>query len=246
MAGWIRYSRKRFVYAGRISRGPYAAWAASSDGEAALADVASTIRFALFGKAWAARRRLWRQLSAAARDDVVADVVQTEANLYLSRPGALAYSDGLPREAVQLRRLVVVPQVLANGDAYGSLQTKLGAVRAFAALEGGQALRQFFVSTLVTDLAAAAARAKPSPGSPLQAGPAWLAVGVNSTFEWRAPMMNEPAWLGHFYVLELTREPITRTIRKAVAAAIARIEGQLPTLSRLQRNDMLRRARSVA
>jgi hypothetical protein len=56
------------------------------------------------------------------------------------------------------------------------------------------------------------------------------------------PLLKEPPWDGHHYVLELTREPITRAVRKAVTAAIKQIEASLPKLSRVERNDILRRA----
>jgi len=246
MAAWVRYSRKRFVYAGRITRGPFVAWTKTPQGRKVVDRVASTIRFALFGKAWAARRRLWRELSAASRDEAVVATLQTELNVYLTRLGGLAFSPGLPAEMVHHRRLVVVPNLLVNGDAYGALETRLKAQPAFAALEGGEALRQFFILKLIEDIDVATRRARPSPRDPREGGPGWISVGFNSTFDWRLPMNNEPGWHGHHYVLELTREPITRALRKAVAASITRLEALLPTLSRLERNDILRRARYVA
>jgi hypothetical protein len=103
-------------------------------------------------------------------------------------------------------------------------------------------LRDFFVRMLIQDLDAAIAGATPSPKRPLAVGREWIGVGLDHAFVWRLPLLNEPAWNGHHYVLELTREPITRAVRKAVVAAVARIEASLPSLSRLERNDILRRA----
>jgi hypothetical protein len=246
MAAWIRYSHKRFAYAGRIARAPFSAWTATAEGGAAVDQLAATIRFALFGKTRAARRRLWLQLAAAAREEAVVSAIQTEVQLYLTRLGQLAYCDGLPRDTVGLRRLVVVPNVLLNGDAYGAIDTRLVAQPAFADLECSEALRQFFIVTLIADLDAAAKRASPSPRHPLAAGPGWISVGATSGFDWRVPMMNEPAWGGHHYVLELTSKPITRALRKAVAASVTRMEASLATLSRIERNERLRRARYAA
>ena len=69
-------------------------------------------------------------------------------------------------------------------------------------------------------------------------------VGLNSDFVWRVPF-NAPTWAGHHYVLELTRDPITRGLRKAVAERIQGFEQSLATLSRIERNDILRRASGV-
>ena len=246
MSAWIRYSRQRFVYTGHIGRGPFSQWAQTTRGNAVVNEVASTIRFALFGKARAARQRLWRGLAAAARDETVVDIVQSEAEVYLKHLGDLAYSDGLPRDTVQFRRLVVVPKVLLNGNAYGAIETRLAVHHAFSSLEGDEALRQFFVLRLVEDMDAGATRLQPTIKNALAAGPGWLVVGRNRTFEWRVPVMDEPSWGGHYYVLEVTREPITRTLRKAVDASVTEMEKALPSLARLQRNEVLRRARQVA
>ena len=246
MSAWVRYSRQRFVYTGRISRAPFAHWARTESGRAVVGEIADTIRFALFGRQWAARRRLWRALRAAAGDDTVVSIVQAESQRYLKHLGDLAYSDGLPRDTVMLRRLVAVPTVLLNGNAYGALDTSLAAHHAFSGIEGGDALREFFILTLVSNLEACAARACPSIKSPVPAGRGWVIVGRNPSFDWRLPVLNQPMWAGHHYVLELTREPITRAVRKAVAASMTAMEKALPSLARLDRNDILRRARPVA
>ena len=246
MSAWIRHSRQRFVYTGHIGRGPFSQWAQTTRGHAVVNEIASTIRFALFGKARAARQRLWRGLAAAARDETVVDIVQSEAQVYLKHLGDLAYSDGLPRDTVQCRRLVVVPKVLLNGNAYGAIETRLAGHHAFSSLEGDEALRQFFVLRLVEDMDAGATRLQPTIKNALAAGPGWLVVGRNRTFEWRVPVMDEPSWGGHYYVLEVTREPISRTLRKAVDASMTEMEKALPSLARLQRNEVLRRARQVA
>jgi hypothetical protein len=245
MSAWIRYSRQRFLYTGRISRAPFARWAATEEGRAVVGELAETIRFAIFGRQRAARRRLWRALTTAAKDDSVVEIVQAEAQRYLKHLGDLAYSDGLPRDTIMLRRLVAVPTVLLNGNAYGALDSYLAAHHAFSGIEGGDALRQFFILKLVDDLEACAVRLCPSIKSPVPAGRGWVIVGRNGSFDWRLPVLNEPPWAGHHYLLELTREPITRAVRKAVAASMTAMEKALPALARLERNDILRRARPV-
>jgi len=245
MASWVRYSRQRFIYTGRISRAPFARWVQSEEGRAAVNEVAATVRFAVFGRQWAARRRLWRALRMAARDEAVVEIIRAEAQRYLKHLGDLAYADGLPRDTVMLRRLVAIPNVLLNGNAYGALDTSLATHHAFTGIEGGDALRQFFVLQLVEDLESGAGRACPSIKAPVPAGRGWVIVGRNLTFDWRRPMFNEPLWAGHHYVLELTREPITRAVRKAVETSMNAMEKALPAMARLERNDILRRARTV-
>jgi hypothetical protein len=241
MNAWVRFRRGGACYTGRIARAPFAAWLAMPEGQTTLAEAASRLRFKLFAKARAARC-LWRHLSAAARDPVVVAAVQSEVDGYLGRMQQFAYAEGLPRASVDLHRLVLVPRVLINGAAHVAITKRLRSVRAFASLDGGDAVRDFFVVTLIHHLDAAIAGVTPTPKRPLAIGKEWISVGLEGAFVWRLPALNEPPWDGHHYVLELTREPITRAVRKAVVAAVGRIEASLPSLSRSERNEILRRA----
>lgn len=245
MAAWMRCSRGRLVYPGRVTRGPFLAWTKTAEGQAAVKQAAAHLRFALLGRIRTAARRLWRQLAGAARDPAVVAAIELEAQAYLERLGPLAFAVGLPRCGVDLRRLVVVPTVLLNGAACRALSKRLKQQPAFASLEGGDALRDFFVTTLIGEMTAAVARARPSPRGPLTADANWMTVGLNTAFVWRVPVFQTPPWDGHHYLLELIRDPITRTVRKAVAAKIDNFETSLPRLSRAERNDILRRALHV-
>lgn len=242
MATWVRYSRGRLAYTGRITRGPFLAWTATQEGHAALRETAARIRFSLFGKMRAASRRLWRQLAAAARDPDVVSAIECEVDAYVERLGQLAFAEGLPRSGVDLRRLIVVPTVLLNGAACTALAGRLQQQPAWASLEGGTALRDFFVTTMIDEMAAAMAGARPSPRGPVTVGTDWTTVGVNTEFVWRVPVFHAPPWNGHHYLLELTRDPVTRAVQKAAAAKIDSFEASLPSLSRSARNEILRRA----
>lgn len=237
----VRFSGGRAGYTGRIAPATFATWAESPDGRRVLERVASRMRFALFGRMRAARRRVWRQLVHAARSSAVVAEVQREVGGYLERLDALVYSPDLPRAAVHLRRLVVVPRVFVNAEAYRRIDAALHAQPAVAAVEGGASLRAWFVLTIIGDLEAAIAYARPSLRRPLPAGADWIVVGVNEQFEWRIPI-DGPGWPGHYYVLELRRVPITREVRKATDEAIAELEASLPSLSRMHRNEILRKA----
>jgi hypothetical protein len=188
---------------------------------------------------------LWRQLAGAARDPGVIAVIQDEGQAYLDRVGALAAANTLPYAGLDLHRLFVVPRVLPNGAAYHSIEKRLSAEPRFASLEGGEALREFFILRIIQEIEAAIARAKPSPRHPLLAGNAWGTVGVNPGFVWRVPVLQDPPWGGHYYVLELTHSPITRAVRKATRSCIDRLEVSLAGLSRMERNEILRRAKAA-
>ena len=241
MKTWVRYRRGRACYTGRLTRTPFVTWLATPEGRATLDEAASHARFAFLARA-RATRRLWRQLAAAARDRDVIVTIQSEMDGYLGRLQEFAYAEGLPRVSVDLHRMVVVPRVLINAAAYGAIARRLQSARAFASLEGGEPLRDFFVLTLIDHLDGAIAGVMPSPKRPLAAGKEWISVGLDGAFVWRLPLVDRPPWDGHHYVLELTRDPITRAVRKAVVAAIERLNASVGSLSRSERNEILRRA----
>jgi hypothetical protein len=241
MNAWVQYRRGRVWYTGRIARAPFVAWLAMPEGRATVDEAALHGRFAFFARA-RAERRLWRRLVAAARNRDVVAAIQREMDAYLGRLQEFAYADGLPRLSVDLHRIVVVPRVLINGAAYGAIARRLRSEPAFASLDGGDALRDFFIRTLIDHLDGAIAGTMPSPKRPLAVGDEWISIGLDGAFVWRVPLLNEPPWDGHHYVLELTRDPITRAVRKAVAVAVERIQASLPSLSRVERNEILRRA----
>jgi hypothetical protein len=240
IGAWVRWRGGQAAYAGRITRPPFAAWSETPEAKLVIAAAASRIRFSLIGRTRAARRHLWRQLSAAARDAGVVAAIQTEVQRYLETLSVLAYANGLPRVFVDLRRLVVVPRVLLNGAAYKSLETRLSGQPAFASMDGGGPLREFFLMRLIQEIETAVAIAQPSVSHPLSAGDGWVTVGLNAGFTWRLPMLQQSSWDGHHYVLELRKAPITRAVRKAIVASMEGLERSLPGLSRRERNEVLR------
>jgi hypothetical protein len=245
MAKLIRGSGRRLTYTGRIPRSAFLAWTSTRDGHAAVSAAAARIRFSILGKERAARRRLWRQLSAAARDSALVAAARAEVESYIRRLSQLAYADGLPRVQVELHRLVVVPHALLNAAAYKGMSERLARHPALAGLDEGRALRDFLFLQVIQECDAAVLSARPSPKRPVDTGGGWVSVGVNRSFVWRE-LLNTPTWSGHHYVLELTRDPITRRVRKGVAEGIRTIEASLPALSVLERLEILRRASAVS
>ena len=173
----------------------------------------------------------------------VVAAVQREIDSYLVRLETLVYARDLPCVGIDLHRLVVVPRLFANAIIDRRIDASLKSESAFATLNGCQLLRDWFVLTVIDGIAAVLVDERPSPKRPLPAGNDWMIVGVNDQFEWRIPFKG-PAWPGHFYLLELTSRPITRTVRKAAADAITQMETSLPSLPRSHRNQILREAGS--
>jgi hypothetical protein len=237
----VRYSRGRLLYTGRVAKTSFAEWTDSPPGRPVLERVASGVRFAPLGRAWAARSRMWRQLTSAVGSGTATAAIQRELDAYLARLETLAFASDLPRVGIDLHRLVVVPRLFANGEACRRIEHVLRLEPTFAALDGGQPLREWFAVRLVGDIAAAIAARRPSIKHPVPAGNGWITVGVNERFEWRIPF-DGPAWPGHYFVLEVTREPFTRAIRKGVTENIMRLEQSLPSLSRAHRLEILRQA----
>jgi hypothetical protein len=108
-------------------------------------------------------------------------------------------------------------------------------------LKGGEALRRWFVTTVIESLATAVASMHPSLRHPVPVGQGWTIVGIDREFEWHVPFKG-PAWPGHYYMLEMTPRPFTRAVRKEVAEAIAQMQAALPQLSQADRDEILRRA----
>ena len=59
---WFKIADGRLRFRGRITQEPVVEWLTSEDGVAAVQAAASQIRFALFGRTRAARRRMRREL----------------------------------------------------------------------------------------------------------------------------------------------------------------------------------------
>jgi hypothetical protein len=227
-------------YTGRIDRAAFAAWCKSSKGRAVLDEIVSHMRFGLFGT-MRARRRVRRELVQAARSEAVVAGLQRELDAFFARLQTFVTARDLPRVGVDLYRLVVVPRLFANGALYRRTSAALDTQPVFATAHGRQPLRDWFILTLIDGTEAAVMRARPSPKRTLPSGDGWIIVGVNDQFEWRVAF-DGPAWPGHYYVLELEGLAITRAFRKKAAEAIMHLEASLPSLSRMQRNEILREA----
>ena len=94
---WYKVRDGRVVFTGALNRQPYQAWIGTRDGKQAIDAVAKTIGFRLFGRARAARSRIWRELAAAAAGEDGRAALQGAADVYARTISTLAYAPGLPR-----------------------------------------------------------------------------------------------------------------------------------------------------
>jgi len=235
---WFKVADSRVIYAGAISREPYAAWLTTKAGAQAIDSVAKGIGFRLFGRARAARTRVWRELADAARSEEGRVALQAAADLYVSTIGGLAYAEGLPRAVVALRRLVLVPRALVATRARAAISARLAECRAFA----GRPLPEcdFLFEAALAEVDAAVRAARPSIQRPVRAADGWMCVGAETRFAWVDQYWSGAAWSGHWFVYERPREALSRADRKAVQRAVEELQTSLNTLSRERRHALVK------
>ena len=237
---WFKVLGGRLEYQGRITREPFKRWAATKEGTEAIGRVAAGLRFSLFGRTRAARRRLWRALHEASCARSVTAAIAAEAPRYMQVVGKLAYSDGLPRLNIALHRLVLVPRAMIAGHARVALFKRLGEVPELAALD--ESVRLFFFDQIVIEMDAALQKASPSPRDPVQAQDEWACVGISKDVEWADPLWSGPDGVGHVFMFEFPRAGLSRKDRKAIEASIREMAESVTSLSKIQRYAMVRTA----
>ena len=237
---WYKVSDGRVVYSGRISRERYATWTLTKAGTQAIEAVAKGIGFRLFGRVRAARARVWRELSAIARSEDGRVALQAAADLYGRTISTLAYAQGLPRAAVGLRRLVLVPRALVAGRARAAVAARLTQCAALA--DRPLAERDFLFEAVLAEVDAAIRAARPSVKRPVRAPDDWGCVGADTRFAWVDQYWSGTGWSGHWFMYELPRQPLSRADRKAIERAVEELHAGLGTLSRERRQALVRLA----
>ena len=239
---WFRLVKGRLEYRGRVTRPPFTAWTTTQEAAATIEGAAAEIRFALFGRQRAARRRVWQALEAAARSAAVVDAIRAETAHHMKLLSTLAYVPVLPRTTVGLQRLVVVPRTMIAGRGYSALSARLSKIPELAQLPEG--LRGFFFEQILREMDFALHSASPTPRRPIQAHDEWVCVGVDVDLEWVDPMWSGPGWAGHHFMFEHPRAGLARKELKALESAVAEMRKQIGSLSRVQRDGLLRSARA--
>jgi hypothetical protein len=240
--GWFKVSDGRVVYPGRIAPDPYADWVATREGAAAVDEVARDLRFRLLGRTRAARKRIWREIEAAARSEDGRAALQAAADLYLEAISALAYAPGLPRVSVDLRRLVLVPRALAVSRARPAMTARLRQCPAFA--ERPIAQGEFLFEAALTQVDLAVRAARPSVRRPVRGPDDWVVVEADTRFLWVDRLWSGPGWTGHWFVYEHPRGPLSRAERRAVEGAIVTLQASIASLPRERRHALVKLAAS--
>ena len=237
---WFRVSGGRLRYRGRVTRQPFAEWAATPDGQAAIAEAGAKLGFCLFGRARTARRRMWRELRSVVTSDAVRTVLDAEPDRYLAVWSEVAYAPALPRLHVSLRRVVVVPRTMIAARALSALSARLMRISDYAALDAP--VRAFFAEHVIREMDAAIRRASPSAKRPVTAPERWACVAVDERFTWVDPLWSGRDWQGHVTMSEMPAERLSRRERRELAEAVDRLQRSLSEMSVVQRDGTVRSA----
>jgi len=237
---WFRVSGGRLVYRGRISRQQFSRWTETKEGAETITRFAAGIRFSLFGRVRAARRRAWLALDSAARSAPVASAIRDEADAYMRACAEVAYGDALPRAHVALHRLVLVPRAMAAARARAAMVQRLGRLPDLCALDVW--LRSFLIDQLLTEMDIALHYARPSISKPVLGHGVWVCVGISGGVQWGDPIWAGSYGTGHMFMYELPAAGLSRKDRKALNAAIHQLEAGVSTLSRNQRFELAKAA----
>ena len=237
---WFTVKRGRLEYRGRITRQPFTKWCATREGKEAIARVAKGIRFAIFGRARSAGRRLWRDLDTASRTESFTTAIRGEPEHFMQAMADVCYADALPRAHIALGRLVLAPRALVTGRARAGTYRRLIQSPVLDGVD--DAVRTFLIDQLVIEMDAALTSASPVPRRPVMARDGWACVGVRLDTVWADPLWAGPHGNGHLFMYDLPPQRLTRRDYKALDAAIEQLCGNVSTLSRTARDAMLRAA----
>jgi hypothetical protein len=234
---WFKIADGRLRFRGRITHEPIVEWLTSEDGIAAVQAAASQIKFALFGRTRAARRRMRRELWSVVDSPAVRASIAAECDHYLAAWAELAYAPSLPRATIALHRLVVVPRTMILARTLSRVITRIAACPGIAELP--DPFKAFLARWILCDMNDAIRRAAPSPRRSIYTQESWVCVALDTDFLWIDPMWSGPEWRGHVVMFEMPATRLQRRERHELEAAIEQWKQTLPNLSRRQRDGMV-------
>jgi hypothetical protein len=237
--GWFRVKSNRLQYRGRLSQGPFSTWIKTSDGGIAIQSKAQEDRLRLFPRS-RARRRIWRELDAAGRSEVLCSAIQSETNYFAKVMVEASHAPGLPRRTIAFHRLVIVPRALIAARIRTGLRRRL--INAPALEDLDARVFEFFCEQMVIELDAGIADGQVSVYRPLLTAEEWGCVGRDTEYQWVDPMFSGPGWGGHLLMFEFPREGLSRKARKEVDEAVQELQKSLSNLSHIQRHAIVRTA----
>ena len=236
---WFRVASDRLRFRGRLTRDPYSAWTTTAEGQTSIDAVVQQHRFRLF-RVTRARRRIWRALEAAARQEPLCSAIDAEADHFAATLAEASYAPGLPRQTVSLHRLVIVPRAMIAARTRARLRKRVYDSAPVAKID--PRVRDFFCEQIVVELDAAIGEHRPSAGQPIMTGEAWGCVARDTEYPWMDPIFAGSGWGGHLIMYEFPRQGLSRRARKDVDQAVRDLQKGLVNLSRIQRDHILRTA----
>lgn len=236
---WFHVSQDRLRYRGQLVREPFAAWMKTREGSKAVNARATEDRLRIFAQA-RARRRIWKELAAAAAADPLRTAIQTETEHFSTVLVETSYAPGLPRLSVALHRLVIVPRALIAGRVRVALRQRLNRLEPFATFD--PEVREFFCEQLLVELDAAVGERPPSVRRPVLTHDIWACVGRDDAYQWVDPIFAGSGWGGHLLMYEFPRQGLSRAIRNDVEKAVRELQNSLSRISRAQRDAIVRTA----
>jgi len=238
--GWFEVADGRLRCARPLTHEPVRDWLASGDGASAVEAAARQISFAFLGRKRAARRQLRRTLHKALALPCVQETVAAECDRYLDAWAPLAYAPALPRLTIALRRVVVVPRAMIVWRITSRAAARLH--ECLRAADAPESFRAFFSRWVVARMDEAIRLAGPCPQRPLYAHESWACVALDSEFTWVDPLNSGPEGRGHVVLFEMPAPRLPRRERRELETRLGELTGSLPSLTRQQRDYMVRAA----
>jgi hypothetical protein len=237
---WFDIADGRLCFRGRITKQPVLEWIASDEGTRAVTAAARQIGFSLLGRIRSARRRISRELWEATNEPSVRAAIPAECDRYVRAWTELAYAPSLPRLNVALQRLVVVPRAMILGRTLSGLTARVSPCLGSA--DVSESFKAFFSRWILCSMDAAIRRAGPSPRHPVYAHESWACVALDGDLVWVDPLWSGLEWRGHVVMFEMATPRLGRRDRRELEAAIEQLKQSLPTLTRQQRDSVVRLA----
>jgi hypothetical protein len=235
---WYRVTNGRLEFRGRITREPFTGWLGTTEGAATRDMTAGLLRLRFMTKARAGRR-LWQDLNRLVRTGALRSVFQEETSHFAAAVSGLCYAPSLPRSQLALHRLVVVPRAMIAGRARHGVRLRLWN-SALSPLP--DAVRAFVCEQILVEMDTAIRSVEPSAAAPVDMRDGWCCVASDPDYVWVDPLWSGANWTGHLVMYEMPREPLSRARRKELDRAASSLRKTLESLSRVQRQTIVRTA----
>lgn len=237
--GWFHVSEDRLRYRGQVMRDPFAAWAKTPEGAAAVDARVTRDGLRLFALT-RARQRIWKELAAAATSEPLRSAIQEETEYFSTVLVDASYAPALPRVTVARHRLVIVPRTLVAGRIRGALRRRLNHLEPFATFDAE--VREFFCEQVLVEIDAAVGERRPSARRPVLTRDVWGCIGREDGYQWVDPVFAGEGWGGHLLMFEFPRQGLSRNIRNDLEQAVRELQKSLSNISRRQREGIMRAA----